>query len=1372
MADKNVELYYMHRPVLDLAALKAIDTTNTVGGMLTDVTHEGPFLFHDTSTDADDGINVIQPTVGPGRFIRAGMYKLILDGDRKIDISNLVTPIALQYGGTGANLTASNGGIFYSTGSAAAILSGTATAGQVLRSGTSGAPSWSTAVFPATTTINQILYSNTNNNVTGINTANSSILISNSSGVPAFSTAIPTLTSPVVTLDATQSTSVTTGSFITAGGLGVAKDAYFGGLGSFAGRLSCTYITLPNAPSASTDGANKAYVDGIVGANYWNLQTNTLVPKTDTWNISTLGRVTMANGTVTADPTTATDIANKKYVDQIVTGFWELIDTDLYPIDHTYNIKTLGRISATQGTLLSEPTLPTDMATKFYVDTRSPGTSLWYFNPGTGSIYPNEPEWSVTVGASLVVGELENNITFTPVLSPLGEGYYAQGVIHNGLYNPTGDIYTFRANEDGHAVGNVDVNSAGNLYTYAYNTESAIDVSISADHLYNDYIPLPNTTFYITYNSSINANFGAGTLTGIAVGGAAIANEMLDLAHNDIRWVSYDATNNITFTQTGAIRFQIVPNYEYKPPEEYGYFYCFFSIFTASPLRNAIYITHDAQGDLHVIMVDNAGNYIMQQNLGGWHPHLRQLYEFELNIDLNAGVSRLFIDGHKFGPDMIGTGTRTQVNSLFIGSLVTAQDILESNFYIRNFVAFSQVMHTANYTPGYTLQTSYKKLEYQIYPDRYVFHAATLNSNVLVGDTISGIATASLSTQVTSPDGISYPASALILNGYYDNLTSSYIFKTDFFGVARGYVTLFSNGKKYEYSYSSSSIANYNSVFAKDLYAGFQVPDGCTFFCSYDSSIDANYYLNSPAGVSYGDASVVNGRLDLAHNDYRNVSYAAYLNADFLTQGTIKFSLFPNWTTTVVPEDPQCYFYSYDNSEMTIPGRSGLAFYSVKNGSFSEFFLDVFDWAGNKKLHLSFGNWDASQARFYDVELNIDMVNNAHRLFIDGEQQGTTETGTCTRTSPGIAYVGNYAYPFPIPGLTFYASYDTSLNADFSIGDNFGTPHDGAAISSGFLDLAHDDNRYVSYSAIDNANFTQLGTIIFELYPNYTDAPETTDFSIFGISKDYSSDENYIELRHQQSDGHLYLFVYGSDSNPIINSADLGAWNPTPATRYIFKLEIDIYAGATKLFINNVQQGSTLVETGTRTDTAEILVIGKNTDLAPYHADAKYKNFHIMNQILSAPTPYRNNFYLKDLQVYNKVLHTADYGTSESPQLHSNLITQYDTNTNTYLFNASIGGSVDGNAHPSGTDQSDAFPLRAQYNIVVGDNGAVKLPQALVPGQTIVVKNMLTSPGYYFKIYPVVGEYIDNVLNTFVLLDVIGQSATFVCATTGHWFRI
>lgn len=58
--------------------------------------------------------------------------------------------VTLAQGGTGANLTASTGGILYSGASAAAILAGVATAGKIIRSGATAAPTWSTATYPDT----------------------------------------------------------------------------------------------------------------------------------------------------------------------------------------------------------------------------------------------------------------------------------------------------------------------------------------------------------------------------------------------------------------------------------------------------------------------------------------------------------------------------------------------------------------------------------------------------------------------------------------------------------------------------------------------------------------------------------------------------------------------------------------------------------------------------------------------------------------------------------------------------------------------------------------------------------------------------------------------------------------------------------------------------------------------------------------------------------------------------------------------------------------------------------------------------------------------------------------------------------------------
>ena len=145
-------------------------------------------------------------------------------------LSGLTTPLSLNQGGTNANLTANNGGIFYSTATSAAILSGTATAGKVLQSGATSSPSWSTPTYPSasgssgqllrsngtnniyttstfsdTYSASNLLYSNGANTVTGLATANNGTLITSAGGVPSISSTLPTAVQSNITQLGAQS---------------------------------------------------------------------------------------------------------------------------------------------------------------------------------------------------------------------------------------------------------------------------------------------------------------------------------------------------------------------------------------------------------------------------------------------------------------------------------------------------------------------------------------------------------------------------------------------------------------------------------------------------------------------------------------------------------------------------------------------------------------------------------------------------------------------------------------------------------------------------------------------------------------------------------------------------------------------------------------------------------------------------------------------------------------------------------------------------------------------------------------------------------------------------------------------------------------
>ncbi len=190
----------------------------------------------------------------------------------------------LDKGGTSASLTASNGGIFYSTASAGAILAGTATANQMLQSGATAAPSWSTSTWPATTTINRLLFSSAANTVSEIATANNGTMVTSSAGVPSV------LAGPGTTGNILQSNAAAAPSFSTATYPSVASSS-----GTILRADGTNWLasgsTFANTYSASSilysNGANT--VTGLATANNGVLVTSaTGVPSISTTTLPML----------------------------------------------------------------------------------------------------------------------------------------------------------------------------------------------------------------------------------------------------------------------------------------------------------------------------------------------------------------------------------------------------------------------------------------------------------------------------------------------------------------------------------------------------------------------------------------------------------------------------------------------------------------------------------------------------------------------------------------------------------------------------------------------------------------------------------------------------------------------------------------------------------------------------------------------------------------------------------------------------------------------------------------------------------------------------------------------------------------------------
>lgn len=165
-------------------------------------------------------------------------------------------------------------------------------------------------------------------------------------------------------------------------------------------------------------------------------------------------------------------------------------------------------------------------------------------------------------------------------------------------------------------------------------------------------------------------------------------------------------------------------------------------------------------------------------------------------------------------------------------------------------------------------------------------------------------------------------------------------------------------------------------------------------------------------------------------------------------------------------------------------------------------------------------------------------------------------------------------------------------------------------------------SAYLSWDGTSNADFAQTGCIRFSAWLTESVSKQV----LFTCSKAASDDDNLIEIALNTS-GNIVLTIKDSVGTAIINAVDMGnifgsGTNIIPA---IIELNYSLTAGATRLFVNGKQLGSTISSTGTRDTSIDLIRVG-----ADYAA---------ANSIQDG--------YIADLVIFNSVQHTEDHEVFE-----------------------------------------------------------------------------------------------------------------------------
>lgn len=242
---------------------------------------------------------------------------------------------------------------------------------------------------------------------------------------------------------------------------------------------------------------------------------------------------------------------------------------------------------------------------------------------------------------------------------------------------------------------------------------------------------------------------------------------------------------------------------------------------------------------------------------------------------------------------------------------------------------------------------------------------------------------------------------------------------------------------------------------------------------------------------------------------------------------------------------------------------------------------------------------------------------------------------------------------------TFYASYETDEDADWSDGNPSGSLAGGASVSGGELICSGFDGKYCTYDAISNADFAQTICVRMRFKTGYSGIPASNNF-IISINEDNNSLKTMIQIVHLASGGTILLQCY-NDAGVAIFNAFLPAWSPVAGTTYEFEFNMDITAGASRLFINGIQHGVTITSTGTR-DTTNISAIklGINHDGTGLN-DNLYNDVLIFDSVqhTSNYTPDWSNIYETIYRETDVILPEMEYTGPGTLVAVTNFVTSY-----------------------------------------------------------------------------------------------------------------
>lgn len=165
------------------------------------------------------------------------------------------------------------------------------------------------------------------------------------------------------------------------------------------------------------------------------------------------------------------------------------------------------------------------------------------------------------------------------------------------------------------------------------------------------------------------------------------------------------------------------------------------------------------------------------------------------------------------------------------------------------------------------------------------------------------------------------------------------------------------------------------------------------FYAPFTTDLNATVGGGTLTGTGTGSPAIASGKLNLKGGSLKYVTFAGANNVSNASQtGCVRFKYTPNYSGT--PAAPKALVYFGKGASVL---TNLIELFHNNDGGLK---CDFFNSAGGAIIApVSFGAWSPTAGVEYEIEMNWDLTAGAIRLFVDGTQQGSTNTSTGTRST-------------------------------------------------------------------------------------------------------------------------------------------------------------------------------------------------------------------------------------------------------------------------------------------------------------------------------------------------------------------------------------